>query len=125
MSRRDTVRTGGAGAVRLVYTTDRASVCATCGWPAESCRCSRATEEKVPPRITAKLRVEMKGRGGKTVTVIDALPRNAEFLESLAKELKKACGTGGTALEGAVELQGDRRERVRELLGAKGWLVKG
>lgn len=92
------------------------------------CKCSTSQPEAVPqnPRcITAKLRVESKGRGGKSVTVIDGLPRNPEFLAGLAADLKKACGTGGTFGETSVELQGDRRERLREILAAKGYVVKG
>jgi translation initiation factor 1 len=59
------------------------------------------------------------------MTVIDGLPSNTAFLESLARELKKSCGTGGRAGEGFVELQGDQRERLRELLTKKSWAVKG
>jgi translation initiation factor 1 len=73
----------------------------------------------------AKLRVEKKGRGGKTVTVVDGLPRNEAFLNDLIQELKRACGTGGTAGDGAVELQGDLRDRVRALLLDRGFVVKG
>lgn len=73
----------------------------------------------------AKLRMERAGRGGKTVTVVFGLPNNAAFLKDLAQQLKRACGTGGTATEEGVELQGDLRERVREFLLAKGFLVKG
>ena len=51
--------------------------------------------------------------------------RNDAFLEELCQELKRACGTGGTATEDGVELQGDLRERVREILRAKGFVVKG
>ena len=69
--------------------------------------------------------MEKKGRGGKTVTVVDGLPRNAAFLKDLSQDLKRACGTGGAVQEGAVELQGDLRERVRELLLKKGFVVKG
>ena len=69
--------------------------------------------------------MEKKGRGGKTVTVVDGLPRNAAFLKDLTRDLKRACGTGGTVQEGAVELQGDLRERVRECLVKKGFVVKG
>jgi translation initiation factor 1 len=69
--------------------------------------------------------MEKKGRGGKVVTVVDGLPQNAAFLKELSQELKRACGTGGTAVEGAVELQGDLRDRVRELLLKKGFVVKG
>jgi translation initiation factor 1 len=111
---------------RLVYSTGAGRICPGCGWPERDCKCSQRTRrESVPARIVAKLRVEKKGRGGKTVTVVDGLPRNAAFLKDLSQELKRACGTGGTVLEGAVELQGDLRERVRELLLSKGLVVKG
>ena len=69
--------------------------------------------------------MEKAGRGGKTVTVVFGLPSNAAFLKDLAAELKKACGTGGTATPDGVELQGDLRDRVRDLLVAKGFQVKG
>ena len=112
---------------RLVYSTEVGRICAGCGWPARDCRCSttQATDDGIPARIVAKLRVEKKGRGGKTVTVVDGLPRNAAFLKELSQELKRACGTGGAILEGAVELQGDLRERVRACLLDKGFVVKG
>jgi translation initiation factor 1 len=73
----------------------------------------------------AKLRLEKKSRGGKTVTVVDGLPRNSGFLKDLSQELKRACGTGGSVFETGVEVQGDMRQRVRELLLAKGFVVKG
>jgi translation initiation factor 1 len=73
----------------------------------------------------ARLRIERAGRRGKTVTVIEGLPRNAAFLQALAAELKRACGSGGTALEDRVELQGDHLETLRALLAARGWTVKG
>jgi translation initiation factor 1 len=91
----------------------------------DDCRCSKAGEETVPARIACVLRLEKKGRGGKSVTVVANLPRNAAFLAGLAAELKRACGAGGTAAEGAVEMQGDQRERLRPLLAAKGWVVRG
>ena len=71
------------------------------------------------------LRLEKKGRAGKSVTVVAGLPKNAAFLGALAAELKRSCGSGGTAAEEAVEIQGDQRERLRPLLAAKGWLVRG
>ena len=76
-------------------------------------------------RVVAKLRLEKKGRGGKTVTVVYDLPQNAEFLRELAQELKRACGTGGAVADNTVELQGDLRDRVREFLEKKGYVVKG
>jgi translation initiation factor 1 len=112
--------------VRLVYSTDRGRICSGCGWPADNCRCSRkSSEAAVPERVVAKLRVEKAGRGGKTVTVAYDLPRNAAFLKDLCAELKRACGTGGTVTDDTVELQGDHRDRVRDLLRARGFLVKG
>jgi translation initiation factor 1 len=113
---------------RLVYTSHAGRVCPKCGWPEGDCRCSSpsATDnEPVPERIVCKLRIEKTGRGGKTVTVIDGLPRNAAFAAALAQELKRSCGTGGALREGAVELQGDLRDRARELLTRKGYIVKG
>ena len=110
---------------RSVYQTGKGRVCPKCGWPADACRCSKAAEEPVPARLACVLRLEKKGRGGKTVTVVAGLPRNAAFLASLASELKRACGTGGTAAEGTIEIQGDQRERLRPLLSAKGFSVRG
>jgi translation initiation factor 1 len=112
---------------RLVYSTDRGSTCPTCGWPQTNCQCSsqRAAAEPIPARIVAKLRMEKKGRGGKTVTVVFGLPKNPEFLKDLAQDLKRACGTGGTVTDDGVELQGDLRERVREVLDARGYAIKG
>jgi len=69
--------------------------------------------------------MEKSGRGGKTVTVVYGLPRNGTFLKELAQELKRVCGTGGSAAGDSVELQGDLRDRVREYLKQKGYAVKG
>jgi translation initiation factor 1 len=112
---------------RLVYSTGVGKICDRCGWPERDCKCSTraAGGEQVPDRITAKLRMEKAGRGGKTVTVIYDLPHNAAFLKQLCSELKKSCGTGGAVADHAIELQGDLRVRVRELLTNKGFRVKG
>jgi translation initiation factor 1 len=69
--------------------------------------------------------MEKTGRGGKTVTVVYGLPQNAGFLRELAQDLKRTCGTGGTVTNDGVTLQGDLRERVREALEARGYVVKG
>ena len=110
---------------RTVYSSDKGRICATCGWPAKSCRCSTKLDQAVPDRITARLRIEKAGRKGKTVTVIESLPRNRDFLKDLVGELKRACGSGGKAADTHVEIQGDHREKIRDLLRAKGWVVKG
>lgn len=112
---------------RKVYSTDSGRQCPTCGWPKDNCQCSSqfAHNEAVPARVVAKLRLEKSGRGGKTVTVVYDLPRNEAFLKSLASELKRACGTGGTVVDNTVEIQGDLRDRIRTTLTKKGWTVKG
>jgi translation initiation factor 1 len=112
---------------RPVYSTLTGRICPQCGWPERDCQCSsrRAPRETVPDRIVAKLRIEKAGRGGKTVTVVYDLPRNAAFLKELAQDLKRTCGTGGAAGDGTIELQGDLRDRVRDVLRQRGFVVKG
>ena len=112
---------------RLIYSTDTGGKCPVCGWPQRDCQCStrRAATEAVPTRVVAKLRMEKKGRGGKTVTVVYGLPRNPEFLRQLSQELKRACGAGGTVVEDGIEIQGDLGARVRAALEKRGYVVKG
>ena len=115
---------------KLVYSTDVGRVCPGCGWPARDCKCSTraAAEAPVPAspgKIVAKLRMEKKGRGGKVVTVVFGLPHNTAFLSELCQGLKRACGTGGAVSDDTIELQGDLRDRVREYLLKKEFVVKG
>lgn len=111
----------------MVYSSDAGRVCPGCGWPQRDCKCSsqRAAAEPIPTTIIAKLRMERVGRGGKTVSVVYDLPKNEVFLKSLSVELKRACGTGGTIGDGTVEIQGEHRDRLREVLRQKGFTVKG
>jgi translation initiation factor 1 len=113
------------GNSRVVYSTGAGSICAKCGWPTNDCKCSVQRDEAVPARVVAKMRMEKKGRGGKTVTVLDGLPRNAAYLKELSQALKSACGTGGAVVDGTIELQGDLRERARTFLTKRGIVVKG
>jgi translation initiation factor 1 len=110
---------------KTVYSSAAGRICRGCGLPERGCRCGQATVEPVPARPLARLRIEKKGRGGKTVTVVFSLPNNAAFLKDLSQHLKRSCGVGGTATDDGVELQGDVRERVRELLLARNFQVKG
>lgn len=116
---------GNHGNSRTVYSTGAGSICPGCGWPERNCKCSARLDEKVPSRPVAKLRLEKSGRGGKIVTVVDGLPRNSAFLKELSQALKRACGAGGTTFETGVEIQGDKRDQVRDVLLGKGFIVKG
>ena len=112
---------------RIVYSTASGRMCPKCGWPADDCRCAAtlaAGAEPVPDQIAARLRLENRA-SGKYVTVVDGLPDNVPYVQALCRDLKKACGSGGAVREGAIELQGDQRERLRELLPRKGLKVKG
>ncbi len=72
----------------------------------------------------AHIRREKKGRGGKTVTVVYGLRLPPAELKALGKHLRQACGTGGTVKDGAIEVQGDHRERVAEALQQAGYRTK-
>lgn len=111
----------------VVYSTEKRRTCPGCGWPAQDCHCSKTQaprDELVPAKVTAKLRLENRA-SGKHVTVLDGLPKNAPYVAVLLAVLKKACGTGGRGGDGSLELQGDQRERLRELLARRGLAVKG
>lgn len=74
--------------------------------------------------FTVKVSIDTAGRKGKTVTVLDGLPKLEIFLNGLTKTLKSSCGSGGTySLEkkdGIIELQGDHRDRVCQYLEKNG-----
>ncbi len=67
---------------------------------------------------------EKKGRGGKTVTLVRGLALESAALVALARQLKTACGSGGTVADGVVEIQGDHVERVMLMLQGQGFVVK-
>ena len=77
-----------------------------------------------PGKQQLRLRYETKHRGGKAVTVVDGFVGTAEDLEALGRKLKTFCGTGGSAKEGEILVQGDQREKVRQWLLKQGYKVK-
>lgn len=115
---------------KLVYSTDPAlnKECPKCKELLAACTCPPQLSV-TSRRFIAILRVEKQGRGGKTVTVIDGLPKVNVFLKDLTKRLKNACGSGGTfsmeGKEGIIEIQGDKRELIRTLLEKEGIKTKG
>lgn len=70
-----------------------------------------------------KVRRETAGRRGKTATTVSDVPLGDDELKALAGRLKKRCGVGGSAKAGTIEIQGDHRELVVELLRAEGFDV--
>lgn len=105
---------------RLVYSTDGGRTCPTCRQPQAACTCRAAAASQVVGDGRVRVGREKSGRGGKTVTVVRGLPLDAAALADLGKRLRSACGTGGTAKDGVLELQGDHVERVIAWLQAQG-----
>ena len=89
-------------------------------------RIAPARDKPAAPRGDGIVRVrrETGGRGGKTVTAIYGVPLPEAKLKDLAGELKRLCGTGGTLKEGAIEIQGDHRDRIVAALEQRGYAVK-
>lgn len=115
---------------RLVYSTDPKlnQKCPRCLELKAACDCRPEVELK-SSHFTAILSIEKAGRSGKTVTVIDGLPKINVFLKDLTKALKTRCGSGGTynleGKEGKIEIQGDKRELIKTLLSQRGIKTKG
>ena len=110
---------------RLVYSTDsgRVNTCPTCGQPYKLCRCDQPSTSKKSDGIVRIMR-DRKHRGGKTVTVITGVPASNEVITTLAQQLKKLCGSGGTVKDGVIEIQGDHCEKVQAKLSELGYKVK-
>ncbi|MCS5574192.1 MAG: stress response translation initiation inhibitor YciH [Pseudomonadales bacterium] len=105
-----------------VYSTDQGRHCSGCGLPMPACTCQ--TPEAVSGDGVVRLHRKVKGRNGKPVTLISGLPLAAVELKSLAKELKNKCGGGGSIVGKDILIQGDKRDRLKEVLESKGYQVK-
>jgi translation initiation factor 1 len=73
------------------------------------------------PGARVRVKREVAGRRGKGVTTIYDVPLDDAALRDLAGRLKKRCGVGGSAKHGVIELQGDHRDVVVEVLRAEGY----
>jgi translation initiation factor 1 len=74
-----------------------------------------------PAAAAVRVGRETKGRAGKGVTVITGLPLRGDELETLASQLKRRCGSGGTVKDGTIEIQGDHRDVLVTELGRLGF----
>jgi predicted translation initiation factor SUI1 len=84
------------------------------------------TKQEITKKSAPVVRLgrETKGRRGKGVTTVSDVPLDEAGLLELAAKLKSRCGTGGTVKGGVIEIQGDQRDRLTELLKEMGYRVK-
>jgi translation initiation factor 1 len=107
----------------LVYSTEAGRMCPVCRQPIAQCVCAKRAAAPVGDGVVRVSR-ETKGRGGKAVTVVKGAAMVPEALQALGKQLRTACGSGGTVKDGVIEIQGDHVERVMAALQAQGLKVK-
>lgn len=74
-----------------------------------------------PERQKLRVCIERKGRGGKTATIVKGFVGTDDDLQALAKQLKTKCGTGGSAKDGEIIIQGELREKIVALLMSLGY----
>lgn len=99
---------------KLVYSTDRAIP------QKEKVPEEHPQRSSRPPRKTVTVRLDRKGRAGKSVTVIEGLPLSRNDREALLKQLKLRLGTGGTSTDTSIEIQGDHIDALTALLQSMG-----
>jgi len=99
---------------RLVYSTDKGRI--------------KTTDSEAETSPTGdgivRIRRETSGRKGNAATTISGVPLPEAELKALAKKLKQTCGSGGSVKNAIIEIQGDHRDKLRELLTKDGYTVK-
>lgn len=113
---------------RLVYSTETGQICPSCGNPTAKCTCKKKKTSKkqstYPNDGIIRIRREVKGRKGKTVTAVFGVPLEDRKLKQFAKTLKQKCGTGGSVKDGVIIIQGDHRETLLNEIKQQGYTVK-
>jgi len=113
---------------RLVYSTEHGQL----GKPMQPSKTSKKKRLKnhsehiikKASKQGVRIRKESKGRGGKCVCVIEGLPLNPVALKELQKKLKSKLGTGGAVKGDGIEIQGDHREKLLQMLDQEGFKAK-
>lgn len=84
----------------------------------------RGIQELPPAQQNLRVQASRKGRKGKTVTVISGFQVKPETLATLVKQLKTQCGTGGTVKDNEIEIQGDHKQKIVDILTQIGYRAK-
>lgn len=98
---------------RLVYSTETGRIDEP-----------KAAAERPKGDGIVRIQRQTSGRKGKGVCLITGIDEDDATLATLAAELKKKCGCGGSVKDGVIEIQGDKRDLIKSLLEAKGMKVK-
>ncbi|MGZ8339783.1 MAG: translation initiation factor Sui1 [Telluria sp.] len=106
----------------LVYSTETGRMCPGCRNALTAC--TRKSSNAPTGDGNVKVMLQTKGRGGKAVTLVKGLALDAAQLAHLGKQLRSACGSGGTVKDGVLEVQGDHCELVLSELAKQGFKPK-
>jgi len=117
-----TIRNGATS--RLVYSTETGRTCPECSHALSECVCKARAKAQALGDGAVRVSRQTKGRGGKSVTVVKGLALEADALASLGKQLRTACGAGGTVKDGVIEVQGDHAAVILEALVRQGYKAK-
>jgi len=93
-------------------------ICPNCGLPKDICACETIAKEEEKVKVTS-----IKKRFGKSVTTIEGISKDVD-VKGVLRELKTRLACGGTVKNGIIELQGDHRKKIREILGKIGFPVE-
>ena len=108
----------------LVYSTDVGRICPECRLALAECACKARAKAVLAGDGAVRVSRQIKGRGGKSVTLVKGLALDSIALTALGKQLRTACGSGGTVKDGVIELQGDHCELVMDALKKHGHSAK-
>jgi translation initiation factor 1 len=109
----------------IVYSTGAGRICPGCRRPVAQCVCKSAAAKALRADAgTVRVSRQTHSRAGKAVTVITGLALAPAQLATLASELKRHCGSGGTVKDGAIEIQGEHRDAVVAELIKRGFAAK-
>ncbi|WP_019621332.1 translation initiation factor Sui1 [Amphritea japonica] len=110
----------------LVFSTEKGALCPGCKEAVDSCICNQLSDQSRIEGLDGIVRIrrETSGRKGKGVSTVTGVPLAEKELKALAKKLKQQCGTGGSLKDGVIEIQGDHRDKLKQLLEKQGFTVK-
>ncbi len=94
------------------------------GSPDNSQALERAVPDLPPNQQDLRIQATRSGRKGKTVTIVTGFQHKPETLSNLLKKLKSQCGTGGTVKDNSLEIQGDHKQKLLEVVTRLGYKAK-